>query len=126
MSAALGLPILAVLGGRPARRLGRSAPKNTLGGLAASQTRQEKGGRPHGTRTVRRVYSHEMSDADHRRLIEAITRYRGRVAVSGYASTLYDPTLAGWERVEFDMPNHSSQARSKERRVEVYWLNCQD
>jgi DNA adenine methylase len=77
----------------------------------------------HGTRTAREVYDHEMGEAQHARLLETVVRCRGTVAISGYAHPLYDEALAGWERIEFDMPNHSSQARSKERRVEVLWLN---
>jgi DNA adenine methylase len=53
----------------------------------------------------------------------AITRCRGRVAVSGYAHPLYDRALEAWERIEFDMPNHAGQGRSKQRRVEILWLN---
>jgi DNA adenine methylase len=82
----------------------------------------------HDTRTARKVYDHEMSSADHRRLINAITCCRGMVAISGYASPLYDQVLLGWKRFEFSMPNHASQARSKQRRVEVLWLspNCRE
>ena len=53
---------------------------------------------PHATRSVRAAYAHEMSDDDHARLIEAITRCRGMVAVSGYPSAVYDRALAGWAR----------------------------
>lgn len=78
---------------------------------------------PHETRTARDVYDHEVSDAHHVRLIETITRCCGIVAVSGYAHPLYDEALARWDRIEFDMPNHAGQTRSKQRRVEVLWLN---
>jgi DNA adenine methylase len=78
------------------------------------------------TRTVTRgVYDHEMSLDDHSRLIETITQCRGMVVVSGYANPLYDRALSGWERIEFEMPNHAGQTRSKQRRVEVLWLNPQ-
>jgi DNA adenine methylase len=77
---------------------------------------------PHGTRTARDIYEHEMSEADHARLVEVVTRCRGMVAISGYAHPLYDEALSGWDRIEFDMPNHAGQTRSKPRRVEVLWL----
>jgi DNA adenine methylase len=63
-----------------------------------------------------------MSEADHVRLLETIRRCRGMVAISGYRCPLYDRALAGWERVEWDMPNHAGQGRAKARRVEVLWL----
>ena len=76
---------------------------------------------PHRTRTARRIYAHEMSEADHARLIETIVRCHGMVSVSGYANPLYDEILRGWERAEWDMPNNSGQGREKQRRVEVLW-----
>jgi DNA adenine methylase len=80
------------------------------------------------TRTAPTVYEHEMTAADHARLLEVITHCRGMVAISGYANLFYDQALEGWDKVEFDMPNHASQSRSKQRRVEVLWLspNCRE
>jgi DNA adenine methylase len=78
----------------------------------------------HATRTVRDACHHEMGDEDHGRLLEAVASCRGLVAISGYANPLYDEALRGWERVEFEMPNHSGQGRSKQRRVEVLWLRA--
>jgi DNA adenine methylase len=76
---------------------------------------------PHSTRSVRDAYRHEMSQADHGRLIEAATRCRGMVVLSGYANELYDQALGDWDRDEFNMPNHAGQTRSKQRRLEVLW-----
>jgi DNA adenine methylase len=64
-----------------------------------------------------------MDDTYHARLIEAIAACRGKVVISGYANPLYDGALVDWERCEIEMPNHSSQARAKQRRVEVLWFN---
>jgi DNA adenine methylase len=75
------------------------------------------------TRTAPDVYDHEMSDADHARLFDAVRHCQGMVALSGYANPVYDYALRDWERIEFNMPNHSSQARAKQRRVEVLWLS---
>jgi DNA adenine methylase len=77
------------------------------------------------TRTARRIYQHEMCEADHVRLLDTIVRCRGMVVISGYPHPLYNESLAGWERVEFDMPNHAGQGRSKQRRTEVLWVNPQ-
>jgi DNA adenine methylase len=75
------------------------------------------------TRTTPEVYDHELIASDHFRLIETVTRCRGMVAISGYGNLLYDQALETWERVEWNLPNHSGQAATKQRRVEVLWLN---
>jgi DNA adenine methylase len=77
---------------------------------------------PHSTRNVCDAYGHEMTLADHVALVETITRVRGKVAISGYRNLTYDRALSGWDRYEFDMPNHSGQGETKERRVEVLWI----
>jgi hypothetical protein len=46
------------------------------------------------------------------------------VAISGYGNPLYDRALARWDRHEFDMPNHSGQGTTKERRREVLWVKA--
>jgi len=81
---------------------------------------------PHSTRTACEVYAHELNVSDHFRLVETVLRCRGMVAISGYPNPLYDEALEAWEHVEFNMPNHASQNRSKRRRVEVLWIspNC--
>jgi site-specific DNA-adenine methylase len=68
------------------------------------------------------TYDHEMGEDEHRWLLEAARRCRGTVAISGYANPLYDRMLRGWDRVEFEMPNHAGQTRAKQRRVEVLWV----
>jgi DNA adenine methylase len=63
-------------------------------------------------------YRHELDDADHGRLIEALIDLRGFVALSGYRSADYDRLLAGWRRVEA-----SALADGARSRVECLWLN---
>jgi DNA adenine methylase len=79
---------------------------------------------PHATRTHRTSYAHEMDDAAHGRLLARLVGCRSRVAISGYACPLYDDALAGWTRTTFDLPNHSGQGKTKQRRIEVLWENC--
>jgi DNA adenine methylase len=77
----------------------------------------------HETRTAKRAYdAYEMTLEDHGRLLETIRQVRGRVAISGYGNPLYDQALEGWDRHTFEMPNHSGQGRSKNRRTEVLWV----
>lgn len=63
-------------------------------------------------------YAHEMSDADHVVLLEALVGLRGRVILSGYAHPLYDDALAGWTRIE-----RAAMADGARKRVEVLWCN---
>lgn len=69
--------------------------------------------------SMKHAYRHEMTDADHRNLAEALHRARGAVVISGYACDLYDRELyGGWERHE-----HGAMADGGRSRTEVVWLN---
>jgi DNA adenine methylase len=75
------------------------------------------------TRTAKDAYAHEMSDAEHMRLLDTILNVRGMVVVSGYASALYDTALRSWERIEIEIANNAGQTKVKQRRTEVLWVN---
>jgi DNA adenine methylase len=75
------------------------------------------------TRSVLNAYQHDMTEAEHEELLDVLMGCHGTVVVSGYPSPLYDARLAGWRRIIFDMPNHSSQGKTKQRRQEVIWIN---
>ncbi len=78
----------------------------------------------HETRTHRKAYGpFEMTTEQHQELLEMLLACKGKVFLSGYRSVLYDGVLelAGWTRHEFDMPNHSGQGKSKQRRIECLW-----
>jgi DNA adenine methylase len=78
----------------------------------------------HPTRTARKAYGRfEMTEADHRELLDVIRQCRGKVMLSGYASALYDEALAGWTRHTVDVPNNASGGRQKDRETEVLWCN---
>jgi DNA adenine methylase len=77
----------------------------------------------HAARTSRNAYKHEMDNEAHKRLLKTILDARGMVILSGYHNSLYNDSLRSWERHEFEMPNHSGQNRTKNRRVEVIWMN---
>ncbi|WP_026790361.1 DNA adenine methylase [Pleomorphomonas oryzae] len=66
----------------------------------------------------RRMYAHEMADADHVTLLEALQGLEGMVVLSGYAHPLYDDALADWRRLELE--TYADGARP---RTEVLWLN---
>lgn len=66
----------------------------------------------------RRFYGHEMTDAEHAALLDALDAHPGPVALSGYHCALYDERLAHWRAVEKAVVVEQGQ-----RRTEVLWLN---
>lgn len=74
------------------------------------------------TRTHKKAYAYEMGDAGHKWLLLALLVCHGHVLLSGYRNPLYDLTLIRWERHEWEMPNHSSQTKTKARRTECLWV----
>jgi hypothetical protein len=63
----------------------------------------------HPTHTATRVYGAlEMSESDHRELLDLLGRVKGKVMPSGYPSDLYDRALTSWTRQTSSLPNHAS------------------
>lgn len=75
---------------------------------------------PPYVRSTRRAkgYKHEMTDADHERLSEALHACVGTVVLSGYHSPLYDRLYADWHREEL-----AALADGARPRTEVIWTN---
>lgn len=77
------------------------------------------------TRRSNGTYRHEANDEDyHRRLLETLNRFSGRIVLSGYDSDLYHELLgSGWElhRVDVDVPSGTRRGRSG-RRTECLWV----
>lgn len=65
----------------------------------------------------RRIYRHEFyTEAEHRDLLRVLKSFRGsRIAISGYASSLYAEELADWRTVSF-------QAHTRGGRMATEWL----
>lgn len=66
-------------------------------------------------------YEHEMTDADHLRLLERLLRLQGSAIISGYPHYLYDSVLlpAGWT-------THTTTARTTNQArtaTEVIWIS---
>lgn len=66
----------------------------------------------------RRQYNHEMTDADHVELLDALKAHRGPVLISGYRSPLYDRELKDWIRESTTTSDQLSR-----RREECLWMN---
>lgn len=77
----------------------------------------------HQTRATKSSYRHEMSDNDHRRLLETIKRCQGKVMLSGYPSDLYDRKLKDWNRHDFPIDNKAAGGATKRKMIEVLWMN---
>lgn len=65
-----------------------------------------------------RIYKHEFTDDDHRRLLVALMRHKGPVVLSGYGCDLYDDTLPRWWRYE-----RAAQTEAAKTKIEVIWCN---
>ena len=70
------------------------------------------------TRRSGALYTHEMTEADQRRLLEAITRSKAYIMLSGYDSSLYNEALAGWHKDSIMATTTSTAAA-----MEVIWMN---
>jgi DNA adenine methylase len=77
----------------------------------------------HEARAARKVYAHEMTEPEHRRMLDVLRACKGKVILSGYPSDLYDRALAGWGRKEIDRPNNAAGGKKKRRMTEVLWFN---
>ncbi len=75
------------------------------------------------TRVSRKAYSHEMTQQDHIDLAGVLNSCKGKVLLSGYNSDLYQELYSSWYKSEYTIVNHSSQKKTKEKKIEVCWSN---
>jgi len=68
-------------------------------------------------RSPRRLYRHEYTERDHRRLLAILLDLPCHVMLSGYENPLYAETLSGWQTVSFNARTRGGPA------VETLWLN---
>ncbi len=74
----------------------------------------------HSTRGDNKAYGFEMKDAEHRDLARALSRIKGKAAVSGYKCDLMENLYQGWRCVEAPPKNCHS---IKKMRTEALWMN---
>lgn len=79
----------------------------------------------HETRASTGEYLHEMTEAQHRQLLETLGNIKGKFLLSGYESPLYDSfeTCHKWKCHRFELPNNAAGGESKRRMVERVWCN---
>lgn len=78
------------------------------------------------TRTSTGEYGeHEMSKADHAKLLAKLLSLQGKFMLSGYPSRLYDhyAKKGGWRCVTKTLPNQASGKKKKDDRTECLWMN---
>ncbi len=71
-----------------------------------------------GARWATRAYAHELTDADHRRLAEAVHALRGMAVVSGYPCPLYRDLYVGWPVV-----TRRARTNGAQTATEALWLS---
>jgi len=75
------------------------------------------------TRAAPKIYEFEMSVAQHEELLDTLLQCKGKVLLSGYPSALYDERLADWAKVDFEIDNKASAAKTKRKMIERVWMN---
>jgi DNA adenine methylase len=78
---------------------------------------------PKNTRVFKNAYKKEMNADDHRELGATLASIQGKAIISSYSSPLYDELFSGWRTLHQEIPNHSSQEKKKEKKVETIWMN---
>lgn len=74
-------------------------------------------------RTSKEVYDIEMTVDQHEELFKALNNFKGKVIISGYYSPLYKRLYKGWNSAKKQVVNHSSQQKTKDKRLEMLWMN---
>ncbi|PIO98566.1 DNA adenine methylase [Pleomorphomonas carboxyditropha] len=68
-----------------------------------------------------KIYSHEMIDEDHERLLDRLAALKGTVLLSGYAHPLYEQRLSNWKCHERETRNMAGRIT-----VERLWIKPAD
>lgn len=79
----------------------------------------------HETRSTTGEYAYEMTENQHRELLELLSGITGRFMLSGYSSPLYTEweKRFGWNRHDFQIDNKASSSKLKEIKTECLWCN---
>lgn len=74
------------------------------------------------TRNADNIYAFEMSEAQHKELLEALCRAQGNAMISGYDNDLYREYLKSWSRNAIIRPNNAQKAGEKRPMEEIIWV----
>lgn len=77
------------------------------------------------TRIVDSAYACEMTNAQHRQLLDVLGGIAGKFLLSGYPNSLYDAAARrhGWRRVDIAIDNKASAQKVKPQKTECLWAN---
>lgn len=70
------------------------------------------------TRSRKQIYLRELSDSDHKRLLELLKSIPAAVAIAGYWSKLYARELRRWRFITYE-----SMTRGGRKATEYLWMN---
>lgn len=68
-------------------------------------------------RSGRRLYKHEMTDAQHLELVSVLSSIPASVMLSGYRNGIYDELVSQWRRVDFPAMTQGGV------KIESIWMN---
>ena len=79
----------------------------------------------HESRSTTGEYAFEMTEDQHRELLDVLAGIAGRFMLSGYPSELYSQweQRHGWKRHEFLIDNKAAAGKVKETKTECLWCN---
>lgn len=63
------------------------------------------------------LYKYEMSDKEHKELLQILVNHPGKVLLSGYDNKMYNEILCGWKKVQ------KKTRAEKGLRIETLWMN---
>jgi len=81
------------------------------------------------TRKLKKAYRYEMSDEDHKDLVEMLLKVKGKVMLSGYKNEIYEKLeREGWERRDYEVRLLADNQRQRgtgkrDKRIESIWLS---
>jgi DNA adenine methylase len=79
----------------------------------------------HETRSTTGEYAFEMTEDQHRELLDVLSKIQGKFMLSGYPSELYREWefRSGWNRHDYLIDNKASSGKVKETKTECLWCN---
>ncbi len=79
---------------------------------------------PKSTRTAKDVYEkYDWEDDKHVQLCRLMNSSCGKFVVSSYENPIYNELLEYWRIERKEMPNHSGQGKTKQKRTEALYIN---
>ncbi len=79
----------------------------------------------HETRSTTGEYKFEMTQDQHRELLDVLAGIEGKFMLSGYPSELYQEweVRHGWKRHDYLIDNKAAAGKVKEKKTECLWCN---